>query len=161
MAPRKGERPGVLLKKACAILGIRHWNNTRRAYHWNLKVGRYLMYLCWFWEYYNTKLLFFFRILLRWLGAFYIKRRIEPSTGSKDIIYRTALHTYMVQCLKAGHNIKFYIEGGRTRTGKSCLPKGIFSSFLFDVKLTKASNICQIPQKIATDSNVMREPQAR
>lgn len=73
----------------------------------------------------------FFGPALRSLGAFYIKRRIEPSTGSKDVIYRATLHTYIVQCLKAGHNLKFYVEGGRTRTGKPCLPKvGLLSVIL-------------------------------
>lgn len=81
----------------------------------------------------GTNLFFWlFRHLLRWLGAFYIKRRIEPESGSKDIIYRAALHTYMVDCLKAGHNIKFYIEGGRTRTGKPLLPKVGLLSVIVD-----------------------------
>ncbi|KAK6621935.1 hypothetical protein RUM44_001742 [Polyplax serrata] len=62
--------------------------------------------------------------LLRGLGAFFIKRRIDPADGKKDTIYRAVLHTYMTECLRAGHNIEFYIEGGRTRTGKPCMPKG-------------------------------------
>ncbi|EEB10214.1 glycerol-3-phosphate acyltransferase, putative [Pediculus humanus corporis] len=62
--------------------------------------------------------------LLRGLGAFFIKRRIDPSAGKKDTLYRAVLHTYMTECLRAGHNIEFYIEGGRTRTGKPCMPKG-------------------------------------
>lgn len=61
------------------------------------------------------------------MGAFFIKRRIDPADGKKDILYRAVLHTYMTECLRAGHNIEFYIEGGRTRTGKPCLPKGNFA----------------------------------
>lgn len=64
------------------------------------------------------------RWLLRSLGAFFIKRRMEPSKGKKDVLYRALLHTYMMQCLGAGHNFEFFIEGGRTRTGKPCMPKG-------------------------------------
>lgn len=30
----------------------------------------------------------------------------------------------MSQALHAGYNLEFFIEGGRTRTGKPCLPKG-------------------------------------
>ncbi|KAK9747487.1 Acyltransferase [Popillia japonica] len=70
----------------------------------------------------------FFGSLLRSLGAFYIKRRIDPVMGRKDHVYRAVLHTYMNECLRAGHNIEFFLEGGRTRTGKPCLPKyGILS----------------------------------
>lgn len=70
----------------------------------------------------------FFGSLLRGLGAFYIKRRMDPVMGRKDHIYKAVLHTYMNECLRAGHNIEFFLEGGRTRTGKPCMPKyGIFS----------------------------------
>lgn len=62
------------------------------------------------------------------MGAFFIRRRMDPAMGRKDILYKTVLHTYMNHCLKAGHNIEFFLEGGRTRTGKPCMPKyGIFS----------------------------------
>lgn len=64
--------------------------------------------------------------LLRGLGAFFIKRRMDPVQGRRDTVYRAVLHTYMMACLRAGHNIEFFIEGGRTRTGKACLPKGEF-----------------------------------
>nr|CAD7446037.1 unnamed protein product [Timema bartmani] len=62
--------------------------------------------------------------LLRGLGAFFIKRRMDPVQGRKDTVYRAVLHTYMMACLSAGHNMEFFIEGGRTRTGKTCMPKG-------------------------------------
>lgn len=62
--------------------------------------------------------------LLRGLGAFFIKRKIDPVVGKKDILYRAILHLYLQHALKVGHNVEFFIEGGRTRTGKPCLPKG-------------------------------------
>lgn len=65
----------------------------------------------------------FFGSLLRGLGAFFIKRKIDPIAGKKDTVYRAVLHTYMQHALAAGHNVEFFIEGGRTRTGKPCLPK--------------------------------------
>lgn len=66
----------------------------------------------------------YFSCLLRGLGAFYIKRRLESNGSSeKDILYRATLHTYMIHCLRAHHNIEFFIEGGRSRTGKPLLPK--------------------------------------
>ncbi|XP_067010408.2 glycerol-3-phosphate acyltransferase 1, mitochondrial isoform X2 [Anabrus simplex] len=70
--------------------------------------------------------------LLRGLGAFFIKRRMDPITGHRDLVYRAALHTYMMECLRAGHNMEFFIEGGRTRTGKPCLPKGGLLSIIVD-----------------------------
>ncbi|XP_077283920.1 glycerol-3-phosphate acyltransferase mino isoform X2 [Arctopsyche grandis] len=73
--------------------------------------------------------------LLRGLGAFYIKRRLETNGGEKDITYRVALHTYIVHCLRAQNNIEFFIEGGRTRTGKPLLPKGGILSVIIDAYL--------------------------
>lgn len=70
--------------------------------------------------------------LLRGLGAFFIKRRIDPVQGKKDILYRAILHTYMTECLRAGHNFEFFIEGGRTRSGKACMPKGGLLSVFVD-----------------------------
>lgn len=64
-----------------------------------------------------------FGALLRGLGAFFIKRKIDPIVGKKDIIYRAILHLYLKHALEAGHNLEFFIEGGRTRTGKPCMPK--------------------------------------
>lgn len=70
--------------------------------------------------------------MLRGLGAFFIKRKIDPVTGKKDIVYRSVLHSYLQHCLTAGHNIEFFMEGGRTRTGKPCIPKGGVLSVIID-----------------------------
>lgn len=61
--------------------------------------------------------------LLRGLGAFYIKRKIDKADGKKDYIYRSLLQAYLQESICAGHNIEFFIEGGRTRTGKPNMPK--------------------------------------
>ncbi|XP_075238224.1 glycerol-3-phosphate acyltransferase mino isoform X2 [Lycorma delicatula] len=70
--------------------------------------------------------------LLRGLGAFFIKRKIAAVQGRRDILYRAILHTYMTECLRAGHNFEFFIEGGRTRSGKPCMPKGGLLSVFVD-----------------------------
>lgn len=70
--------------------------------------------------------------MLRGLGAFFIKRKIDPLAGKKDIVYRALLHTYTQNALKAGHNVEFFIEGGRTRTGKPCMPKSGVLSVIID-----------------------------
>ncbi|KAG8238523.1 hypothetical protein J437_LFUL016603 [Ladona fulva] len=77
----------------------------------------------------------FFGAWLRGLGAFYIRRKLDPAQGRKDIIYRTVLHSYMTECLRANHNMEFFIEGGRTRTGKPCLPKGGLLSVIIEAHL--------------------------
>ncbi|CAH0388969.1 unnamed protein product [Bemisia tabaci] len=69
---------------------------------------------------------------LRNNGAFFIKRRIDPVTGRKDILYRAILCAYMTECLKAGYHLEFFIEGGRTRTGKPVIPKGGLLSIIVD-----------------------------
>lgn len=50
---------------------------------------------------------------------------MDPVAGRRDTVYRAVLHTYMMHSLKAGHNLEFFAEGGRTRTGKACMPKGV------------------------------------
>lgn len=73
----------------------------------------------------------FFSSLLRGLGGFYIKRRIDPIQGRKDYVYKAVLHSYMNAGLRRGNNIEFFLEGGRTRSGKPLMPKyGIFSVVL-------------------------------
>lgn len=37
-----------------------------------------------------------------------------------------------MESLRAGYNIEFFIEGGRTRTGKPCMPKGGILSVILD-----------------------------
>ncbi|GAB1860008.1 Glycerol-3-phosphate acyltransferase, mitochondrial [Camponotus japonicus] len=74
----------------------------------------------------------FFGWLLRGLGAFFIKRRIDPIAGRKDHLYRTILQTYIMENLRAGHNMEFFVEGGRTRTGKPCMPKSGILSVIVD-----------------------------
>ncbi|XP_014222103.1 glycerol-3-phosphate acyltransferase 1, mitochondrial isoform X2 [Trichogramma pretiosum] len=70
--------------------------------------------------------------LMSGLGAFFIKRRMDPVAGRRDLIYRATLQTYIMECLRAGHNLEFFIEGGRSRTGKPCPPKGGILSVVVD-----------------------------
>ncbi|XP_015585337.1 glycerol-3-phosphate acyltransferase 1, mitochondrial isoform X2 [Cephus cinctus] len=79
----------------------------------------------------NLKIPFFGKLLSS-LGAFFIKRRIDPVLGRKDLLYRAVLHTYVMESLRAGHNIEFFMEGGRSRTGKPCMPKGGILSVIVD-----------------------------
>lgn len=104
----------------------------------------------------------FFGSLLRGLGAFFIKRRVDPIMGRKDHIYKAVLHTYMNECLRAGHNIEFFLEGGRTRTGKPCMPKyGILSVIVESFMDNTIEDALLVPVSInyekLVDGNFIRE----
>ncbi|XP_055585348.1 glycerol-3-phosphate acyltransferase 1, mitochondrial [Uranotaenia lowii] len=100
--------------------------------------------------------------ILRYDGAFFIKRKIDPVTGKKDHVYRAILHTYLQKCLTAGHNVEFFIEGGRTRTGKPCMPKSGILSVIVDAFNDKSiSDALIVPVSInyekLVDGNFIRE----
>uniref|UniRef100_A0A646QEZ4 Glycerol-3-phosphate acyltransferase 1 n=1 Tax=Hemiscolopendra marginata TaxID=943146 RepID=A0A646QEZ4_9MYRI len=78
--------------------------------------------------------------ILKRLGGFFIKRKLDPKEGKKDFVYRAVLHSYMENCLKAGCNMEFFIEGGRSRTGKTCTPKAGLMAVLVDAYLSGAIN---------------------
>ena len=64
-------------------------------------------------------------LMMKSVGGFFIKRRMDRKEGQRDILYRAILKSYLEISLKDHNDIEFFIEGGRTRTGKPCHPKGI------------------------------------
>ncbi|WP_449243859.1 1-acyl-sn-glycerol-3-phosphate acyltransferase [Desulfobacca acetoxidans] len=56
--------------------------------------------------------------LFRKAGAFFIRRRFH---GAK--LYAEVFASYLKTLIKEGYNIEFFIEGGRSRTGKLVLPQ--------------------------------------
>lgn len=59
-------------------------------------------------------------------GAFFIRRTFKGA-----ILYAKVFAEYIFRLLKEGFNIEFFIEGGRSRTGKLILPKlGLLSIIL-------------------------------
>jgi glycerol-3-phosphate O-acyltransferase 1/2 len=74
----------------------------------------------------------FFGNLMRGLGAFFIKRRLDHKSGKKDHVYRAVLHSYMTENLREGHSLEFFIEGGRSRSGKALMPKSGLLSVVVD-----------------------------
>lgn len=66
----------------------------------------------------------FFSILMRSLGGFFIRRKLDNGGNQKDILYRAVLQTYLLELLKKGESLEFFLEGGRTRTGRAIIPKG-------------------------------------
>ncbi|XP_013393003.1 glycerol-3-phosphate acyltransferase 1, mitochondrial isoform X2 [Lingula anatina] len=73
-----------------------------------------------------------FGSFMRGLGGYFIRRKLDKVEGKKDLLYRAVLHTYMQELLRAGQNMEFFIEGGRTRSGKAAAPKGGLLSVVID-----------------------------
>src|SRR5690606_37158524 len=57
--------------------------------------------------------------LLRKGGAFFIRRSIRGS-----MLYSAVLSEYVAQLVAGGYSIEYFIEGGRSRTGRLLQPKG-------------------------------------
>jgi glycerol-3-phosphate O-acyltransferase len=57
--------------------------------------------------------------LLRKGGAFYIRRSIRGSA-----LYSAVLGEYVAQLVAGGYSLEYFIEGGRSRTGRLLTPKG-------------------------------------
>ncbi|XP_036364546.1 glycerol-3-phosphate acyltransferase 1, mitochondrial isoform X2 [Octopus sinensis] len=69
--------------------------------------------------------------ILRALGGFFIRRRLDTN-GKRDLIYRSVLQSYMQELLQEGQSLEFFIEGGRSRSGKALYPKGGLLSVIVD-----------------------------
>ncbi len=57
--------------------------------------------------------------LLRKGGAFFIRRSIRGNA-----LYSAVLSEYVAQLMAGGYSIEYFIEGGRSRTGRLLAPKG-------------------------------------
>lgn len=76
----------------------------------------------------------FFGNLMRGLGAFFIKRRTDPN-GEQDGVYQAVMRSYITENLREGNSLEFFIEGGRTRSGKVVMPKFGLLSVVVDALL--------------------------
>ena len=65
--------------------------------------------------------------MFRGCGAFFIRRSFKGA-----VLYSKVFSEYILKLLEDGFNIEFFIEGGRSRTGKLILPKLGFLSILLD-----------------------------
>jgi len=57
--------------------------------------------------------------LLRRGGAFFLRRKFA---GNK--LYAAVFNAYLKEILQRGHALEYFVEGGRSRTGRSLPPKG-------------------------------------
>lgn len=53
--------------------------------------------------------------MLRSFGAFFIRRRLNSGSDEdpSDQLYRAVLNTYVIELLKQGLSIEFFLEGTR------------------------------------------------
>ena len=75
--------------------------------------------------------------ILRRCGAFFIKRSFRD-----DPIYREVIATYLHRLIKDGHPIEFFLEGTRSRTGRTIGPRHGFVQMFLNVR---ASDIRRPP----------------
>ncbi|MDH3655942.1 MAG: 1-acyl-sn-glycerol-3-phosphate acyltransferase [Myxococcales bacterium] len=66
-------------------------------------------------------------VLLRRGGAFFIRR-----TFHEDSLYPVLVEAYMRKLIAEGFTVEFFLEGGRSRTGKALPPKYGLLSMVFD-----------------------------
>lgn len=77
----------------------------------------------------------FIGAILRRGGAFYLRRSFK---GNR--LYAAVFNAYLRQILVRGHSIEYFVEGGRSRTGRLLAPKGgmlamTVSSFMREPRL--------------------------
>ncbi len=96
--------------------------------------------------------------LFRKSGAFFIRRTFR---GAK--LYGAVFAKYVHQLIKQGVNIEFFIEGGRSRTGKLVLPKtGLVSILLDAFKNGVSRDLIFVPvfvgyDRLLEESAILRE----
>jgi len=85
--------------------------------------------------------------LFRRGGAFFIRRSFK---GMK--FYAEVFSLYVKTLVQLGHNIEFYIEGGRSRTGKMVLPKlGLLAILIQAVEEGFCDDLVFVPISICYD----------
>ncbi len=82
--------------------------------------------------------------ILRRAGAFFIRRSF-----SGDRLYPALVEAYMRKLLSEGFTTEFFLEGGRSRTGKALPPKYGLLSMVFDsAKKLPATKVSLVPVSI-------------
>ena len=99
--------------------------------------------------------------LFRKSGAFFMRRSFRD-TG----IYRAVFESYIRCLIREGFNIEFYLEGGRSRTGKMFLPKmGVLGMFIRAFEEGELNDLNFVPisinyDRVPEDFELLQETQA-
>uniref|UniRef100_A0A452RPF8 Glycerol-3-phosphate acyltransferase 1, mitochondrial n=1 Tax=Ursus americanus TaxID=9643 RepID=A0A452RPF8_URSAM len=93
-----------------------------------------------------------FSTLIRKLGGFFIRRRLdETPDGRKDILYRALLHG-VLELLRQQQFLEIFLEGTRSRSGKtSCARAGLLSVVVDTLSMNTIPDILIIPVGISYD----------
>lgn len=85
--------------------------------------------------------------IFRKSGAFFMRRSFRDAG-----IYSSVFESYIRTIVREGFNVEFFIEGGRSRTGKMFLPKmGILGMFLRAFEEGELNDLSFIPISISYD----------
>jgi 1-acyl-sn-glycerol-3-phosphate acyltransferase len=94
---------------------------------------------------------------LRRVGAFFVKR-----TGGSDPIHGLVLRRYVTYLLKRGHLLEFFIEGGRSRTGRMRPPKlGLLKAIVAAYQKGLRKDVAFIPVSISYEHVIEDKALAR
>jgi glycerol-3-phosphate O-acyltransferase len=79
--------------------------------------------------------------LLRRAGAFFMRR-----TFRGDALYKTVFDEYLHQMFTKGYSVEYFIEGGRSRTGRTLTPRtGMLSMTVSSFQRDSHRPICLMP----------------
>ncbi|XP_072280880.1 glycerol-3-phosphate acyltransferase 1, mitochondrial [Pyxicephalus adspersus] len=94
-----------------------------------------------------------FSTLIHLLGGFFIRRKLdETPDGKKDILYRSLLHGYIEQLLCKHQFLEIFLEGTRSRSGKtSCGRAGLLSVIVDTLCNSSVPDVLVIPVGISYD----------
>jgi len=85
--------------------------------------------------------------IFRRCGAFFLRRSFQG-----DELYRTLFSSYLQKLIEEGVPLEFFIEGGRSRTGKMIMPKyGLLSMVIQAFHNGVADNLALIPVYLGYD----------
>lgn len=84
-------------------------------------------------------------ILLRWAGGFFIERSFADAR-----VHAAVFGRYLRELLLHGYTVEFFIEGGRTRTGKLLAPRpGVLGMVLDAAASASGQEITLLPLSLA------------
>ncbi|XP_069467888.1 glycerol-3-phosphate acyltransferase 1, mitochondrial isoform X2 [Ambystoma mexicanum] len=94
-----------------------------------------------------------FSTLIHMLGGFFIRRRLDDTPdGRKDILYRALLNGYIQELLREQQSLEIFLEGTRSRSGKtSCGRAGLLSVVVDTVCAEAIPDVQIIPVGISYD----------
>ncbi|KAM8924167.1 glycerol-3-phosphate acyltransferase 1, mitochondrial [Pelodytes ibericus] len=94
-----------------------------------------------------------FSTLIHMLGGFFIRRKLdETKDGKKDILYRSLLHGYIEELLNQQQFLEIFLEGTRSRSGKTSRGRaGILSVIVDTVCKGSTPDVLIIPVGVSYD----------